>query len=81
MNIIFKYSEKTRLLDTYAYNASTNPIIAEIPVLPEVDTIPSLPDLTDLFEDETANDKVAIESVEKQDFIETPDLPDLDDLF
>ena len=57
------------------------PIIAEIPVLPEVDTIPSLPDLTDLFEDETANDKVAIESVEKQDFIETPDLPDLDDLF
>ena len=57
------------------------PIIAEIPVLPEVDTSPSLPDLTDLFEDETANDKVAIESVEKQDFIETPDLPDLDDLF
>ena len=56
-------------------------IIAEIPVLPEVDTSPSLPDLTDLFEDETANDKVAIESVEKQDFIETPDLPDLDDLF
>ena len=48
---------------------------------PEVDTSPSLPDLTDLFEDETANDKVAIESVEKQDFIETPDLPDLDDLF
>ena len=57
------------------------PIIAEIPALPEVDTSPSLPDLTDLFEDETANDKVAIESVEKQDFIETPDLPDLDDLF
>ena len=57
------------------------PIIAEIPVLPEVDTSPSLPDLTDLFEDETADDKVAIESVEKQDFIETPDLPDLDDLF
>ena len=57
------------------------PIIAEMPVLPEVDTSPSLPDLTDLFEDETANDKVAIESVEKQDFIETPDLPDLDDLF
>ena len=57
------------------------PIIAEIPVLPEVDTSPSLPDLTDLFEHETANDKVAIESVEKQDFIETPDLPDLDDLF
>ena len=27
------------------------------------------------------DDKVAIESVEKQDFIETPDLPDLDDLF
>ena len=57
------------------------PIIAEIPVLPEVDTSPSLPDLADLFEDETADDKVAIESVEKQDFIETPDLPDLDDLF
>ena len=57
------------------------PIIAEIPALPEVDTSPSLPDLADLFEDETADDKVAIESVEKQDFIETPDLPDLDDLF
>ncbi len=57
------------------------PKIAEIPVLPELDTSPSLPDLTDLFEDETADDKVVIESVEKQDFIETPDLPDLDDLF
>ena len=38
------------------------PIIAEIPVLPEVATSPSLPDLTELFEDETANDKDAIES-------------------
>ena len=57
------------------------PKIAEIPALAEVDTSPSLPDLTDLFEDETADDKVVIESVEKQDFIETPDLPDLDDLF
>lgn len=57
------------------------PKIAEIPVLTELDNSPSLPDLTDLFEDEIIDDKVAIKSNEKQDFIETPDLPDLDDLF
>ena len=57
------------------------PKIAEIPALAELDNSPSLPDLTDLFEDEIIDDKVAIKSDEKQDFIETPDLPDLDDLF
>ena len=57
------------------------PKITEIPELPELDTSPSLPDLTDLFEDETPDVKIAIIPDKKQDFIETPDLPDLDDLF
>ncbi len=57
------------------------PKIAEIPELPELDTSPSLPDLTDLFDDETPDDKIAITPEKQQDFIETPDLPDLDDLF